>query len=87
MPSSRQVGRISASISRVQREYSVCRAAIGWTLAARRRVLGGGFAHAEISDFALFDEIGHGADGFFDRRLGIDAVLVVEIDDIDCRGV
>jgi hypothetical protein len=38
IPSSRSVGRISSSTSRVQREYSGCRAVIGWTLCARRTV-------------------------------------------------
>ena len=40
MPSSRTVGRTSASASRLQSEYSVCSAAIGWTFAARRIVAG-----------------------------------------------
>ena len=42
MPSSRSSGRISASRSPVHREYSVCRAAIGWTACARRIVSGPG---------------------------------------------
>ena len=40
MPSSRQVGRISASGSRAKTEYSVCSAVIGWTAWARRIVSG-----------------------------------------------
>ena len=40
MPSSRSVGRISASGSRAQTEYSVCSAEIGWTAWARRIVSG-----------------------------------------------
>ena len=38
MPSSRTVGRISASMPRLISEYSICRAAIGWTACARRMV-------------------------------------------------
>ena len=40
MPSSRQVGRAPSSGSRVHREYSLCRAVMGWILCARRRVCG-----------------------------------------------
>ena len=36
MPSSTSVGRISASGSRQKREYSLWRAATGWTACARR---------------------------------------------------
>jgi hypothetical protein len=46
---------------------------------------GGGFGHAEIFYFSGFDQIGHGADGFFDRGFGVDAVLVVEIDYVDAE--
>jgi hypothetical protein len=40
MPSSRTVGRISSSGSRLQSEYSVCSALTGWTACARRIVAG-----------------------------------------------
>ena len=40
MPSSRSVGRISASTSRVHSEYSVSIAVSGWVLWARRMVFG-----------------------------------------------
>ncbi len=38
MPSSRQAGTISASMSRLKIDHSDWRAAIGWTAAARRSV-------------------------------------------------
>ncbi len=38
---------------------------------------------AEVANLSLADEIGHGADGFFDRRFWIDPVLIVEIDHLD----
>ena len=38
MPSSRTVGRISVSMPRLISEYSICRAAMGWTACARRIV-------------------------------------------------
>jgi hypothetical protein len=37
-------------------------------------------AEAEVADLALLHELGHRADGLLDRRVGIDAVLVVEVD-------
>src|SRR4051812_38926179 len=39
-----------------------------------------GLAEAEVADLALGDELAHRADGLLDRRLGIDAVQVVEVD-------
>ena len=33
-----------------------------------------------LGPLILFHELGHGADGLFDRHIGIDAVLVVQID-------
>ena len=46
---------------------------------------GRGFGESEIFYFAGFHEFGHGADGFFDGRFGIDAMLVVEVDVIDAE--
>ena len=46
---------------------------------------GGGFGESEETDLAGGDEVGHGADGFFDGSVGVDAVLVVEVDDIDAE--
>src|SRR5260370_2647717 len=37
----------------------------------------------EVADLALLGEIGHGADGFFDRHGAVDTMLVVEIDVLD----
>ncbi len=48
---------------------------------------GGGFRKAEVFNLASFDELGHGADGVFDRGVGIDAVLVVEIDVIEAEAL
>ncbi len=42
--------------------------------------VGPGFGQAEVADLALGDELGHGADGLLDRGVGVDAVLVVEVD-------
>ena len=44
-----------------------------------------GFGHAEVFDFALPDQILHGARDIFDRHVGIDAVLVEQIDGFDAE--
>ena len=85
MPSSRTVGRISASGSRVQSEYSVWSAVIGWTASARRIVSGAGLGEPEVAHLPGSDELGHRADGLLDRRVRVDAVLVVEVDRLDAE--
>src|SRR5581483_3552899 len=47
----------------------------------------GGFRQTQVANLALPDEIGHGADGLLNRRFGIDAVLVIEIDEIDVQAL
>ena len=42
---------------------------------------------AQPAHLAGRDELGHGADGLFDGDLGIDAVLVVEVDVIDAEAL
>src|SRR3954471_23851622 len=44
---------------------------------------GASLAEAEVSHLALLNEAGHSANGVLDRHVGIDAVDVIEIDDID----
>ena len=39
-----------------------------------------GLGQADVADLALGDELGQGADGVLDRRVRVDAVLVVEVD-------
>ncbi len=85
MPSSRVVGRIRSSTSRVQSEYSVCRAEIGCTAWARRTVSGAASERPEIADLALLDELGHGSDGLLDGHVRVDAMLVVEVDVLDAE--
>src|SRR5262249_36033309 len=43
------------------------------------------FAKAEEAHLALFDETRHRANRVLDRHRGIDAVLVIEVDDIDAE--
>ena len=43
------------------------------------------FGQAQVADLALADKVGHGADGLFDGRIGIDPVLIVEVDDLDAQ--
>src|SRR5688572_22367741 len=47
--------------------------------------VGAGLAQAEVAHLALLDEARHGADRLLDRRLRIDAVLVVDVDVIDAE--
>ena len=46
-----------------------------------------GFGEAEVLDFALLDEFLHGSGDVFDGDVGIDAVLVEEIDGIDLEAL
>src|SRR5262245_55775197 len=46
---------------------------------------GAGFGKTEVPDFARFDQFGHGSDGFFNGNLGVDAVLIVKVDDFDAQ--
>ena len=85
MPSSRQTGRMSPSTSRSQSEYSDCSAAIGWTAWARRIVSGAGLGQADVADLPLLHQLGHAADRLLDRRVGIDPVLVEEVDRVDAE--
>src|SRR4051794_9984984 len=41
------------------------------------------FREADSADLAGLNEIGHRADAFLDRRLGIDPMELIEIDDVD----
>src|ERR1051326_6077272 len=46
-----------------------------------------GFGHAEVPHFAGVNEVGHRTDRVFDRCVGIDAMLIVEIDVIDAEAL
>ena len=87
MPSSRSVGRISSSTSRVHSEYSRLhgRDRVHGVRAADR--LGAGLGEADVADLALLHQFGHRADGLLDRRVGVDAVLVVEVDVVDAQAL
>ena len=83
MPSSRQTASTSSSGSRrpranirsARRRSDAPHAPGGWW----RRWL----PKAERPHLAFAHQFGHGADRVLDRHVGIDAVLVVEVDDID----
>ena len=47
--------------------------------------LGARLGQPEVADLALLHELGHRADGLLDRRVGVDAVLVVEVDVVDAE--
>src|SRR5438105_3377077 len=42
-----------------------------------------GLGEPEVAHLAFLDQALHRTDGFFDRGLRIDAMLIVEIDDLD----
>src|SRR2546427_1886145 len=44
-----------------------------------------GFGHAEVTDFAFPNKFLHGANSVFDWRVGIDSMLVIEVDVIDAE--
>ena len=72
---------------RHQSEYSLCRAVTGCTAWARRMVLRAGFGHAEVLDLALLDEFLDRAGDVFDGHVGVDAVLVEEVDGVDVEAL
>ena len=53
-------------------------------LCASDRV-GFGFGQAKVAHFARFNELGHGTNGVLDRCLGINSVLIIEVDRIDLK--
>ena len=85
MPSSRHVASSSSSGSRLQSEYSVWSAAIGWTVARATQRRGRGLRQSQIAHLAGRDQVGHRADGVLDRRRRVDAVLIVEVDGVDAE--
>ena len=46
---------------------------------------GRSFGKSDVTNFTLLHKIGHRANGLFDWRVRIDAVLVVEIDRVDIQ--
>src|SRR5258708_34714372 len=87
MPSSWVVGRISSSGSRVHSEYSVCSAAMGCTLLARRMVGAEGSDNPRWRTLPARTSSAMAPTVFFDGDLGIDAMLVVEVDRIDAEAL
>src|SRR4029077_5578181 len=48
---------------------------------------GRGFGEAEVADLARFHQLGHRAYGIFDRRVGIDPMLIVKIDNVGAEAL
>jgi len=57
----------------------------GMNLCGAAKSFGAGLGESDMTDLAFLDELRHGVDGFFDGRVGVDAVLVVEVDVIDAE--
>src|SRR6476660_5959427 len=86
MPSSSQAPRMPlVSGSRVHSEYSFWSAVTGWTAWARGQRLDARLGHAKMLDFAFGDQVADGAGDIFDRHVGIDAMLVQQIDDLNTQ--
>ena len=81
IPSSSTVGRISFSGVRHRREYSLWSAVTGWTACARRMVSA---AASDIPKCRTFPASTSSltVPATSSRDLGVDAVLVVEVDDV-----
>jgi hypothetical protein len=47
--------------------------------------LDAGFGEAEVPDLALLNEVLHGSGDIFNRHVGVDAVLIEEVDDIGLK--
>ena len=47
--------------------------------------LGARLGQAEIAHLAGLDQLGHRADGVLDRDIGVDPVLVIEVDVVDTQ--
>ena len=60
---------------------------MGWTFAARRMRRRRRLGQAEVAHLPRLDQLGHRADGVLDRRLRIDAVLVVEVDHVHAESL
>src|ERR1035437_8976345 len=77
MPSSRSVGSTSSSMSRANSEYSLC-TAVGAPDGG-----GGRLGEADETHLAGRDQLAHRPHRLLDGYVGVDAVLVVEVDVID----
>ena len=80
MPSSAIVGRISASGSRVQSEYSLCSAATGCDRVGAADRLRPGLGEAEPAHLARRDQLADRAGDVLHRHVRVDAVLVEQVD-------
>ena len=85
MPSSASVGRTSGSGSRVHSEYSLCTAVTGCTACALRIVAGAGLGQAEVAYLAGPYQLADGARDVLDRHVGVDPVLVEEVDRVGAQ--
>jgi len=81
MPSSAVTGRMSCSTSRSHSEYSVWTAVTGCTACATDR-LGACLGKTDVKPLAFADQLAQHAHRLLDGDLGIDPVLVIEVDPI-----
>ena len=82
MPSSSRVGMVFVSGSRHHNEYSLWRAATGWTACARRIVRALASESPKVLDLACLNEFLHGTRHILDGHVWINPVLIEQIDHV-----
>ena len=87
MPSSRQVGRIAASMPREISEYSICRSQIGCTARGAPQRLGAHLRKADMAHIAGLHHVGDGADRLLDRHAGIEPRGPIDVDVVDAEAL
>src|SRR5882762_9841848 len=86
MPSCSSVGNTSFSGPCPQRVFALNRSHRLYGVRTPDR-LHARLGEAEVPDLSLLDQFLHGAGHVFDRHVGIDAMLVEEIDDVDLESL
>ena len=82
MPSSAHAASTPCSGRRHHRLYSLWIAVTGCTAWARRMVSLGGLGHAEVFDLSGVDQVFDCAGHLLDWHVGVDPVLVVQVDHV-----
>ena len=85
MPSSSRTSSVPSSRPRSNREYSLCSEAIGAVAAARRMSRRLRLRQPDEPHLPRADELRHRPDRLLDRRVGIDAMALVQVDHVDAE--
>ena len=82
MPSSSSAGNTSCSGSLVHSEYSLWIEVTGWTGVRTTNRLCSCFTKAEVLNLTFLNQVLHRSRDVFDRHVGVDAVLIKQIDNV-----